>query len=213
MQNLMQKPKWRKASMGCFGPLVVGALLAICVILAVRFVVPSPWNNYLVDASSTLKLFDDPSLDFTIGYPQTWQAITTPHGILADTQGGETINTSAKALIGAPFAASLTIYVANLRSPITLEEIATERQKLFEGKADFKALSIKSDTVDDTPALRYEYTWDDPSPVFGQVPTHSLEVYVVGNRQSYIFQFFGRESNYQEDLFLKMVHSIKFRPN
>lgn len=195
----------------CLAVLIVVAFLCLCVTVSFRFVVPSPWNNYRVDPSAPLKLYDDPSLDFVTGYPDAWHPISTPNGILIARPEGQTRDTRVKAVISPVFLPGATITIRTDNLSTTIEEIIAAQQELLKTNADFKILALESDSINGFAAQRIEYSWEEVSPFLGRFRVNMLEVYFSRNGKYYIVQFLARESDFQKELFLKMVQSIKFR--
>jgi hypothetical protein len=208
--------KRRAVVISCLPVLAIIAFFVYGIYHVASYLFGFPSINYQVDSSTQMITYDDPSLNFVIGYPSSWSSRSVR---------GQFGDRTVKAIISAPGAADVTIRVREVSEQVSLEQIMLDREQrwkadrqVFGQDLSLQVVSLTPEPIDNLPALVAQYDTEALGKtvldqLIGANKTHVMEVYFRNNEQASIVTFETDKSTFLklESIFRKMIQSIHFR--
>lgn len=216
MLRLLQSKNWHAIAIGC---LLILLLLCRGAWGIYSQVLPQIDTLRKIDDSTPFTTFDDPTLDFVMGYPKPWDASHLAYGLQGDGTAKATITGLGN-----------TVYIRAVSYPsaVTLNQVMTDRQRnwrksIYSGDTfTLTTLSESQTIIDSTPALLAEYETQTMGNtildvIFGPSHAHGLESYFVHNGKAFILSFDSNVTTYYPNyadyvnIYHRMIQSIRFR--
>lgn len=216
MLRLLQSKNWHAIAVGC---LLILLLLCLGAWGIYSQVLPQIDTLRKIDDSTPFATFDDPTLDFVMGYPKPWDASHLRSGL----QGDYSVMASITGL-------GTAVYIREIKyaGQVTLDQVMTDRQNAWrksiypDDKFTLTRLSVGPTVVDRAPALLAEYETETVGKtifdvIFGPRRAHVLELYVIANSKADIITFYSSVTtvypNYSHyvNIYHRMIQSIRFR--
>jgi len=164
-------------------------------------IITGPWS---VGLPSAMAIYENPYGNFTMLYPENWNAYNTPDGNHGDTD--------MIGMIIVPGRTYPRVYIATNNGVNLLEEVVDWGEERIHDSLGYQEISLESVDMNNLEGIRRNYIKQSGSEWFGYNQIICQAYYILDHSTGFTFTFCSESDKWEgqvNDVFQRMIESIR----